>query len=306
MTSSLFSALSGMRSHQQWIDVIGNNLANANTTGFKSTRASFSAAMSQNLSYATAPSTSSGGTNPSQIGLGVQHVNTQRIFNQGSLDTTGRVLDLALEGGGYFVVRGGNENFYTRAGAFGLDAESSLVDLVTGFRVNDTTGQPLSIDAESLFPPQATSTVAVKGNLPGVVTGPLAEELTSTNAFKEGTQASVVSTVAGPIIGGLTPNSTYTMELTANGNSPQVITMAASPTGTIDLNNLATQINAVSGISAQVIGGGSRSSPTSLAPTRRSNSRPVRPTTWPRRSVCLRPWLRVPSRLPTRPPSSMT
>ncbi|MEZ6002756.1 MAG: flagellar hook-basal body complex protein [Planctomycetota bacterium] len=255
MTSSLFSALSGMRSHQQWIDVIGNNLANANTTGFKSTRASFSAAMSQNLSYATAPSTSSGGTNPSQIGLGVQHVNTQRIFNQGSLDTTGRVLDLALEGGGYFVVRGGNENFYTRAGAFGLDAESSLVDLVTGFRVNDTTGQPLSIDAESLFPPQATSTVAVKGNLPGVVTGPLAEELTSTNAFKEGTQASVVSTVAGPIIGGLTPNSTYTMELTANGNSPQVITMAASPTGTIDLNNLATQINAVSGISAQVIGG---------------------------------------------------
>ena len=255
MTSSLFSALSGMRTHQQWIDVIGNNLANANTAGFKSTRASFSAAMSQTLRYATAPGAGSGGTNPSQIGLGVQHVNTQRIFNQGSLDTTGRVLDLALEGNGYFTVSNGQENFYTRAGAFGLDASNNLVDLVTGFKVNDTTGSEMQLDVESLFPPQQTSNVTVKGNLPGVVSGPLAEELTSTNAFKEGTVAQIASTVAGPIIGGLTPNATYTMELTANGQSPRVITATAGPGGTIDLNNVATSINGLNGVTAQVVGG---------------------------------------------------
>ena len=149
MSSSLFSALSGMRSHQQWIDVIGNNLANSNTAGFKSTRASFSAAMSQNLRYASAPTGGSGGINPSQLGLGVQNVNTQRIFNQGSLDTTGRTLDLALEGNGYFSVGNGQENFYTRAGAFGLDANSSLVDLVTGFQVKDTAGASIQLDVEA-------------------------------------------------------------------------------------------------------------------------------------------------------------
>ncbi len=255
MTSSLFSALSGMRAHQQWIDVIGNNLANSNTAGYKSTRASFSAAMSQTLSYATAPGTGGGGTNPSQIGLGVMNVNTQRIFNQGSLNTTGRVLDLALEGGGYFSVSNGNESFYTRAGAFGLDADSNLVDLVTGYNVSDGSGSSMTIDTESLFPPQATSSVTVKGNLPGVVTGPLTEELTSTNVFKEGTVANLTSTVAGPNIGGLTPNASYSMELKVNGGAPQVISVTASAGGVIDLNTVATSLTALSGVTATVNGG---------------------------------------------------
>ncbi|MCA9000896.1 MAG: flagellar hook-basal body complex protein [Planctomycetes bacterium] len=255
MTSSLFSALSGMRAHQQWIDVIGNNLSNSNTAGYKSTRASFSAAMSQTLSYATSPSSGGGGTNPSQIGLGVTHVNTQRIFNQGSLNTTGRVLDLALEGGGYFSVSNGNENFYTRAGAFGLDANSNLVDLVTGYKVKDSTGSSIALDVDSLFPPQATSNVTVKGNLPGVVTGPLTEELTSINVFKEGTPANITSTVAGPIISGLTPNASYSMELKANGGAPQVITITADAGGNIDLNDVATSISAIPGVTATVVGG---------------------------------------------------
>jgi flagellar hook protein FlgE len=255
MTSSLFSALSGMRANQQWIDVIGNNLANSNTAGYKSTRASFSAAMSQTLSYATSPGGGSGGTNPSQIGLGVTHVNTQRIFNQGSMNTTGRVLDLALEGGGYFSVSNGNENFYTRAGSFGLDADSNLVDLVTGYKVSDATGSGMTIDVDSLFPPQATSSVTVAGNLPGVVTGPLTEELTSTNAFKEGTPANLTSTVAGPVIAGLTPNASYSMELKANGGAPQVINITASATGTIDLNAVATSLSAIPGVTATVVGG---------------------------------------------------
>jgi len=244
-----------MRSHQQWIDVIGNNLANSNTAGFKSTRASFSAAMSQTLRYASAPTAGSGGINPSQLGLGVQNVNTQRIFSQGSIDTTGRVLDLALEGGGYFNVTNGSENFYTRVGSFGMDANNNLVDLVSGFKVKNTTGSSIVLDVESLYPPKATANVAIKGNLPGVVSGPLTEELTATNGFKEGTQATLASTVAGPVIGGLTPNATYTMELNINGNSPQLITMPASAGGTIDLNVLATNISNLSGISAQVVGG---------------------------------------------------
>ncbi len=255
MTSSLFSALSGMRAHQQWIDVIGSNLANSNTAGYKSTRASFSAAMSQTLRYATAPGSAGGGTNPSQIGLGVMNVNTQRIFNQGSLNTTGRVLDLALEGGGYFSVSNGSENYYTRAGAFGLDADSNLVDLVTGYHVSDSTGSQMSIDVDSLFPPQATSSVTVKGNLPGVVTGPLSEELTSTNVFMEGTVANMVSTVAGPNITGLSPNTSYSMEITVNGGAPQVISATASAGGVIDLNTVATSLNAISGVTAAVTGG---------------------------------------------------
>ena len=92
MSSSLFSALSGLSAHQQWIDVIGNNIANSNTTGYKSTRATFSSAFAQTLRFGSAPTGNVGGTNPLQVGLGVAFGSIDRSFSQGALTNTGRIF----------------------------------------------------------------------------------------------------------------------------------------------------------------------------------------------------------------------
>ncbi|HEX6243761.1 MAG TPA: flagellar hook-basal body complex protein, partial [Polyangiales bacterium] len=135
MASSLFTALSGLKTHEDWISVIGNNLANSNTTGFKSSRAIFSDQFSQTLRFASLPSGSLGGRNPMQIGLGVQLADIGRDFGQGALATTGRTFDLALNGEGHFMLSDGLNTLYSRVGTFGLDATSRLVDQRTGFRV---------------------------------------------------------------------------------------------------------------------------------------------------------------------------
>ena len=98
MPSALFAALSGLQAHENWISVIGNNLSNANTPGYKTARAVFSDQFSQTLRYASLPSGSLGGRNPMQMGLGVQLSDIGRDFNQGALANTGRTFDLALNG----------------------------------------------------------------------------------------------------------------------------------------------------------------------------------------------------------------
>jgi len=103
MASALFSALSGMRANQQMIDVIGNNLANTNTPGFKSSRALFSSALTSTLRGASSPNGGVGGRNPIQIGLGVVSASISRSMEQGALTSTGRSLDLALDGRGFFA-----------------------------------------------------------------------------------------------------------------------------------------------------------------------------------------------------------
>ena len=156
MSNSLFAALSGLSAHQQWIDVIGNNIANSNTTGYKSNRATFASAFAQTLRFGSAPTGGLGGTNPLQIGLGVAFGSIDRTFSQGALTNTGRIFDLALEGKGFFSLSNGNERFYTRVGTFGLDAEQNLVDQRTGLSVLDPGGNALKLDVDALFPPSAT------------------------------------------------------------------------------------------------------------------------------------------------------
>ena len=172
MPASFYSALSGMRSHQQWIDVIGNNLANQNTPGYKKSRAVFADNFSQNFRFASGPRSGVGGINPMQVGYGVGLASVDQTFTQGALSDTGRVFDLALEGGGFFALEGGEGRSYTRVGTFGLDSQQNLVDQGTGMRVLDPNGASIALDVSSLFPPQVTSEVTMKGNLSAVVSGP--------------------------------------------------------------------------------------------------------------------------------------
>ena len=162
MLRSLFAGISGLRVNQTMLDVTGNNIANANTTGFKSSNTVFKDTLSQMLTGASSPTAERGGTNPIQIGLGVQLASTNTNFNQGSAQTTGRTTDLMINGDGFFIVKAGNEDVYTRAGAFNFDRDNFLVS-PNGSRVQgyalDATGVPtgaltdMTLDAAGLTPP---------------------------------------------------------------------------------------------------------------------------------------------------------
>lgn len=132
---SLYSGVSGLRSLQTSIDVIGNNIANVNTIGFKAGRVTFSDLFSQTINGAQSPSGDRGGINPRQVGLGVQVGSIDTIFTQGSIQTTNRLLDLAIQGNGFFALSDGQRQFYTRAGNFVIDGEGFLSAPGTGLRV---------------------------------------------------------------------------------------------------------------------------------------------------------------------------
>ncbi|GGO77959.1 flagellar hook-basal body complex protein [Nocardioides deserti] len=127
MLRSLFAGISGLRVNQTMLDVTGNNIANANTTGFKASTTVFQDTLSQMLTGASGENAARGGTNPIQIGLGVQLAATAMNVGQGSAQTTGRNTDLMISGDGFFVVRAGGEQLYTRAGAFTFDETGDLV-----------------------------------------------------------------------------------------------------------------------------------------------------------------------------------
>lgn len=127
MMRSLFSGVAGLKNHQTRMDVIGNNIANVNTTGFKSSRVTFVDTLQQTLTGASAPTDTKGGTNPKQIGLGSSIGSIDTIMTDGSVQSTGKNTDLCLSGSGFFVVKGPNGTFYTRDGAFEFDAQGNYV-----------------------------------------------------------------------------------------------------------------------------------------------------------------------------------
>jgi flagellar hook protein FlgE len=135
MMRSLYAGVSGLQNHQIRMDVIGNNISNVNTTGFKKGRVNFHDMISQNLQGAARPNERVGGVNPKQVGLGMQISSIDTIFNQGSLQTTGVKTDAAIQGEGFFVLSDGDVDLYTRAGAFGLDENGTLVNPANGMRV---------------------------------------------------------------------------------------------------------------------------------------------------------------------------
>lgn len=142
LTTAMYTGLTGMNANQNRIDVIGHNISNVNTTAFKASRALFQSQFSQVLTAGSSPNDTLGGTNPTQIGKGVVMAVTQRDFNDGAIETTGITSDLAIQGGGLFVVqKPGAGQAYTRDGSFSVDSQNKLVSVdgyrVQGFGVDD-------------------------------------------------------------------------------------------------------------------------------------------------------------------------
>jgi flagellar hook protein FlgE len=133
--NALFTGSTGLQANSFALDVVGNNLANLNTTGYKTQRTLFKDMVYQTLNPGSAPSGTTGGTNPSQNGFGVSVGAIDSLFEQGSVTPTGRPLDAALQGRGFFVLTDGTTTSYSRAGSFAIDAGGFLVDPNTGFRV---------------------------------------------------------------------------------------------------------------------------------------------------------------------------
>ena len=132
LTSALYTGLSGLDVNSRNIEVIGNNIANVNTHSFKSSRMNFTTQLARTMSFGTPPGADTGGTNPSQLGMGARVSGTQRDFSNGALQSTGLATDLALEGSGMFIVRHGTDKFYTRDGAFDLNSFSQLSSTTGG------------------------------------------------------------------------------------------------------------------------------------------------------------------------------
>ncbi len=177
----MYSAVSGLRSHQIMMDVVGNNIANVNTQGYKRNTAIFQDVLSQVIAGAATPTESTGGRNPAQVGLGVMMSGTAQQFGQGFLQITNRDLDVAIQGDGFFVLDNGGESLYTRAGALFVDADARLVTsggaLVQGWGADasgniDPTAQPgiVRLPVGDQNPPVVTSEVKLGGNLPASAT----------------------------------------------------------------------------------------------------------------------------------------
>ncbi|GGI06705.1 flagellar basal-body rod protein FlgF [Egicoccus halophilus] len=144
MLRSMFSAVSGLRSHQTMMDVTGNNVANVNTAGYKAVRTTFQETLTQVVRGGTAGGGNQGGTNPMQLGLGSAVAATDLVFSQGASQVTGRATDVAIQGDGFFVVQdNAGTNFYTRAGAFGVDSAGNMVT-PDGLRVVGVNG-PINV-----------------------------------------------------------------------------------------------------------------------------------------------------------------
>jgi len=147
MLRSMYSGISGMRGFQTKLDVVGNNISNVNTSGFKKGRFTFQDLMSQTERGAQGAAGGRGGINPMQVGLGSKAGSVDNVHTQGFLQTTGRELDLAIEGDGMFIVRDGNTDYYKRAGNFYLDNDGNVVD-ENGYFLLDENEAVIQIDED--------------------------------------------------------------------------------------------------------------------------------------------------------------
>jgi flagellar hook protein FlgE len=197
MLRSLFSAISGLRANQFMLDVTGNNIANANTAGFKASTVVFQDTLSQMLTAGAAPTAVHGGTNPIQVGLGVQVGGVSGNFGQGAAQTTGKATNLMINGDGFFVVNRNGEDLYTRAGAFDFDSAGNLVtpdgDIVQGYAADangviNATGTPTNISIPDLATEAKTNPLTSYTIGPdGVITG----------SYQDGTKAPLFQIAVG-------------------------------------------------------------------------------------------------------------
>ncbi|AGL49599.1 Flagellar hook protein FlgE [Thermotoga maritima MSB8] len=182
MMRSLYSGITGLKNFQVAMDVVGNNISNVNTVGFKASRVNFETMLAQTIKAGRSPQENVGGTNPMQIGLGSQVSSIDKIMTQGSFQNTGVKTDLAIQGDGFFIVSDGSSYYYTRAGAFTLDSNGNLIQTSTGYKVQGwtavqdpetgeryiDTNKPIGdlvISAGMTMPAKKTSNVRFEGNL---------------------------------------------------------------------------------------------------------------------------------------------
>lgn len=199
MMRALFAGVSGLRNHQTKMDVIGNNIANVNTTAFKASRVTFKEAFVQLLQGASRPPGNTGGINPIQIGTGMNIGSIDQLFTQGSLETTGQPLDLAIQGDALFMLSDGLKKLYTRAGNFQLDAQGHMISPSSGFIV-----QGINADANGNFssasaigdvqlrlgdkaPANATTSIVLSGNLDSSASDATTKAMNSTVYDSTGT-----------------------------------------------------------------------------------------------------------------------
>jgi flagellar hook protein FlgE len=270
MSFALSAGVTGLQAHQKMIDIAGNNLANVNTTAFKSSRITFSELLSETIKKASQPTTDVGGTNPQQMGTGVGVAGITPNMTQGNIVNTGNPLDLAIEGEGYFVLNDGEQDLYTRAGAFGVDADSNLVDPATGFRVQrygtlgvsdgfqDAGVSDLHIPYDVPIDPRATTQIKVAGNLSADATlaSPQTQLMASNITYTTNGTTSVGTTLikdldqyTGTLTAGVITFSGYKPDGTALGSNPTTdLTMPVTATTT--LGDILTWLNTDEGTPA--------------------------------------------------------
>lgn len=166
MMRSLYSAISGLKNHQTKMDVIGNNIANVNTTGFKRSRTTFSTMLSQTLRGASeAAAGTTGGTNPMQVGLGASLASIDQIMTQGSTQSTGNDTDMMIQGSGFFALQTtSGDTVYSRSGAFSLDELGQLVEPASGALVLDQAGDTITITPNTY----SSWSIDKTGNITGI------------------------------------------------------------------------------------------------------------------------------------------
>lgn len=221
LQSAMTTALTGLQAAETTIDVVGNNVANSNTVGFKESNVLFATQFLQTQSIGSAPSTSAGGTNPRQIGLGVKVSEIAPNFTQGTIQVSANPLDLAIQGDGFFMVQGpngGSQQYFTRNGQFKTNANNELVSIngnrVLGYGVNDqfvvdtNTVVPLSIPFGGSAVAQETNNATLVGNLlpdssqvsttPGIIQSVVLND----NSIEKPTTAPTINQVTAPIVTG--------------------------------------------------------------------------------------------------------
>ena len=222
LASALSTALTGLTAAETTIDVVGNNLANSNTVGFKASTASFSTQFLQTLSLGSQPTGSSGGTNPRQIGLGTMVSDITPNFNQGTLEISSNPTDLAIQGDGFFMVEGSQgETLYTRNGIFKFNSQNEMVT-ITGNRL-------LGFGIDEQFQIQRTTLVPIE-----IPLGAAAVAQPTGNVFLEGTLSPTgdLATQAQRIQTGILGDGTYTAPpdsgTAGNAQQPSIVTVATA------------------------------------------------------------------------------
>ena len=275
MSFALSSGVTGLQAHQKMLDIAGNNLANVNTTAFKSKRITFSELLNETIKKATQPTSSVGGTNPQQIGSGVGIAGISPNMSQGNIISTGNPLDVAIEGEGYFVLNDGQQNVYTRGGSFAVDADSSLVDPATGYLLQRLGSEGeiegfqipgnsnIHVPYDVAMPAQDTSEIIVSGNLSADSISPVTQTQVITSnlayTYNNGTIATETMEIdqldqySGTLTSGTITIDGYNKDGTQFTGAP----IAYSIDGSTTLGNLITYLNTsvLSGSTASLVNG---------------------------------------------------